>query len=244
MELFPAIDILDNKVVRLAKGNYEAVTVYHDNALEQARMFEAEGARWLHVVDLEGARSGKPTQLDTIAAIVSHTNLKVEAGGGVRRLENIAMLEEIGVSRVVLGTGLVRDPAFTTAAITQYGSLICAGVDVLKGEVAVQGWKEQTGTSAQGLIKSLKKRGLAHLVYTDISRDGMQTGIDTKAYQDIANQAGFAVTASGGVSTLDDIRALAALGKEVIEAIIVGRALYERSFTVSQALAVLEEYAK
>jgi len=239
LELFPAIDILDNKVVRLKRGQYDAVTVYNDSPLEQARMFAAEGASWVHVVDLEGARSGTPTQFDTIASIVQATGLKLEVGGGVRRLEDIERLVEAGASRVVLGTGLARDPEFSAEAARRFGALLCAGVDALNGEAAVQGWQEGSGQSAEDLTRSLKERGFTHLVYTDISRDGMQTGIDAEAYQRIAAQAGFPVTASGGISTLDDIHALAELGNEVIEAIIVGRAIYEESFTVAQALEVL-----
>jgi len=242
MELFPAIDILDKKVVRLKQGKYDAVTVYNESPLEQARVFAGEGASWVHIVDLEGARSGVPTELETIAQIVEATDLKVEVGGGVRTLEHIARLAEAGVSRVVLGTGLAREPQFAREAISTYGDLICAGVDAIEGEAAVQGWQERSGQSAEQLIRSLKEFGIAHLVYTDISRDGMQTGIDAEAYRRIAAAAGFAVTASGGISTLEDIRQLTALGSEVIEAIIVGRALYERQFTVAEAITVLEEH--
>lgn len=243
MDLFPAIDILDNKVVRLRKGDYSAVTVYNESPVEQARKFAGEGARWIHIVDLEGAQSGVPTQLDTIASIIQTTGLKVEVGGGVRSLETIDLLAQAGASRVVLGTGLARDPEFAAVAVERYGELLCAGVDALDGEAAVAGWQESSGQSAELLIGGLKSRGLTHLVYTDISRDGMQTGIDAFAYRHIAGLAGFPVTASGGISTLDDIRALAELGDGIIEAIIVGRALYEQSFSVAQALTVLEEYA-
>lgn len=243
MELFPAIDILDNKVVRLRRGDYKTATIYNDSPLEQARRFAAEGASWVHIVDLEGARSGMPTQMGVIAAIVEATGLKVEVGGGVRNMEHLARLEEAGVSRIVLGTGLIRDPELAREAIARYGTLICAGVDALDGQAAVQGWQEGSGQGAEQLFASLARRGFEHLVYTDISRDGMQTGIDAQAYRHIAALTGFPVTASGGISTLDDIRALAALGDTVIEAIIVGRALYEQSFTVREALSVLEEYA-
>ena len=243
MELFPAIDILDNKVVRLARGRYDAVTVYNDSPLEQAREFAGQGASWVHIVDLEGARSGILTQLDTVRAIVQATKLKVEVGGGVRSLGDIEQLAEAGASRIVLGTGLARDPEFSEEAVRRYGSLLCAGVDDRGGEVAVEGWQEGSGQNANQLVLSLKNRGYSHLVYTDINRDGMQTGIDAAAYERIAAQARFAVTASGGISTLEDIHALAKLGSGVIEAIIVGRAIYEQSFTVAQALAVIKSYS-
>ncbi|MDR1089170.1 MAG: 1-(5-phosphoribosyl)-5-[(5-phosphoribosylamino)methylideneamino] imidazole-4-carboxamide isomerase [Coriobacteriales bacterium] len=241
MKLLPAIDILDNRVVRLKRGNYEAVTVYRVSPLEQAREFAAAGATWVHVVDLEGARSGVPCQLDTIAAIREATGLSIEAGGGVRTLEHIRCLSEAGVSRIVLGTALVRDRALASEAVTRYGSLIAAGVDARDGEAAVEGWQEGSGLGARQLVCSLGERGFSHLVYTDISRDGMQTGIDAEAYRRIAGLAGFAVTASGGISTLDDIRSLARLGSSVVEGIIVGRALYEQSFTVEEALRVVAE---
>jgi len=242
LELFAAIDILDNKVVRLAQGKYDAVTVYHDSPLEQAREFASQGASWVHIVDLEGARSGVLTQLDTVASIARETQLKVEVGGGVRTLNDIEQLARAGASRIVLGTGLARDPEFSAEAVRRYGALLCAGVDALNGEVAVEGWQEGSGQSADQLVLSLKNRGFMHLVYTDINKDGMQTGIDAAAYQRIAASAGFAVTASGGISSLEDIHALARLGSTVIEAIIVGRAIYEQSFTVAQALAVIESY--
>lgn len=240
MELFPAIDILDNKVVRLKKGDYNAVTIYNESALEQAREFAAVGARWLHIVDLEGARSGVPTQLDAIRHIVQATGLKVEVGGGVRTIESIEKLEDAGVSRVVMGTKLVGNPEFLTEALERFGDLLCAGVDAIDGEVAIQGWQERSGQSAEQVIGNMSALGLRHLVYTDINRDGMQVGIDSTAYERIAQVAGYPVTASGGISTLDDIKALASLGDNTIEAIIVGRALYERAFTVSEALTVLE----
>jgi phosphoribosylformimino-5-aminoimidazole carboxamide ribotide isomerase len=239
VELFCAIDILDNKVVRLARGDYHAVSVYNDDPVVQAQEFAAAGARWLHVVDLEGARSGVPTQLTTISAIGKATGLKLEVGGGVRCLLHISRLLDAGASRVVLGTGMVRDPYFAYEAVKRYGELICAGVDARDGEAAVEGWQQASGYSAEQIIRHLKDRGLRHLVYTDINRDGMQTGLDTQAYQHIARCAGFPVTASGGVSTLDDIKALAHLGSEVVEAVIVGRALYEGAFTVGEALEAI-----
>lgn len=243
MELFPAIDILDNKVVRLSKGDYNASTEYHESPLEQAHEFARQGAKWLHIVDLEGARSGTPTQQATIAAIVKDTGLCVEVGGGIRCLEHIESLKQAGVSRVVLGTSLVTNPDFADEALKRYGSLICAGVDARNNEIAIAGWLEGSGQSAEDFIATLKQRGAAHLVYTDINRDGMQTGIDAGAYEHIARCAGFPVTASGGIASLSDIHHLAALGDTVIEAIIVGRALYEGAFTVTEALTVLEEHA-
>jgi phosphoribosylformimino-5-aminoimidazole carboxamide ribotide isomerase len=241
MELFPAIDILDNKVVRLKRGDYNAVTVYNDDPVEQARRFVDAGATWVHIVDLDGARSGVPTQMAMVEAIINATGLKAEVGGGVRCLMHVSRMLDAGASRVVLGTGLVKDPYFSYEAIKRYGDYICAGVDALDGEAAIEGWQQGSGYTSEQIIKHLKPRGLRHLVYTDISRDGLQTGIDEQAYKTIAGYAGFPVTASGGISTLDDIRALAALGDDVVEAAIVGRAIYEKSFTVEQALEAIAE---
>jgi phosphoribosylformimino-5-aminoimidazole carboxamide ribotide isomerase len=237
--LLPAIDLLGGKVVRLARGDYDAVTVYNDDPVEQAQRFRDEGAEWLHVVDLDGARTGTPSNSSFIEAIIAATGLKVEVGGGVRTLESIKRLAAAGASRVVIGTQLARDPAFAREAVERFGDLICAGVDARSGEVAIEGWREGSGLPAIELVAELKDWGICHLVYTDIARDGMQTGIDAAVYDQLARAAGFPVTASGGISTLDDLRALAALGDDLIEGAIAGRALYEHSFTVSEATSLL-----
>ena len=153
MYLLPAIDILGGKAVRLAKGDYSRVTVYHDDPAAQAQLFEEQGATWLHVVDLDGARSGTPENIAIIERILKKTLLKVEVGGGVRSLDTIARLADAGVSRVVLGTSLVADPAFAEAAIAQYGKLLCAGIDAKGGEVAVAGWREGAGVAAEELAR-------------------------------------------------------------------------------------------
>jgi phosphoribosylformimino-5-aminoimidazole carboxamide ribotide isomerase len=241
MYLLPAIDLLEGKAVRLARGDYAAVTVYNEDPVEQARAFKEAGAAWLHVVDLDGARSGVPTNSALIERIIAATGLAVEVGGGVRSLEAIERLEQAGASRVVIGTKLATDPDFARAALGRFGGLICAGVDARGGEVAIEGWRAGSGILAAKLIEELKAWGVCHLVYTDIARDGMQTGIDTAAYGRMAESAGFPVTASGGISTLADLRALKALGDSAIEGAITGRALYEGAFTVEEALAALRD---
>jgi phosphoribosylformimino-5-aminoimidazole carboxamide ribotide isomerase len=238
--LLPAIDILGGKAVRLAKGDYNAVTVYNDDPVDQARLFKGQGASWIHVVDLDGARTGLPANAEIVERIIAATGLKIEVGGGIRSLAAVERFAMAGASRIVLGTKLVTDPAFAREAVATFGDLICAGVDAHDGEVAVEGWREGSGVPAAELIAELKGWGIRHLVYTDIARDGMQTGIDAAAYGHIARQAGFPVTASGGISTLDDLRALAALGDALVEGAIAGRALYENSFTVAQAIELLE----
>jgi phosphoribosylformimino-5-aminoimidazole carboxamide ribotide isomerase len=240
MQLLFAIDLLGGRVVRLARGAFDAVTVYNEDPVAQACGFRDEGAEWLHVVDLDGARTGMPANYEVIAALIAASGLKVEVGGGVRSLEALERLVEAGASRVVLGTRLITDPAFAQEAVCRYGDVICAGVDARLGKVAIEGWREGTGVTASELVGELKSWGIRHLVYTDIARDGMQTGIDAAAYERMARRAGFPIIASGGVSTLDDLRALAALGDETVEGAIIGRAIYEGSFTVAEALELLK----
>ena len=237
MELLPAIDILDGKAVRLAKGDYAAVTVYNENPVEQAKLFESQGVRWLHVVDLDGARTGMPANAAVIEAILAQTGLKVEAGGGIRSLQAIERLVQAGASRVVLGTALVDNPQFAADALERYGSMLVAGIDAKQGEVAVEGWCEGSGIAASELIASMGAQGFRHLVYTDIARDGMQTGIDAQHYVQAAQLFGSPVIASGGVANLDDIVALSQVA-EYIEGVIAGRAVYEGSLDISAALEI------
>ena len=237
MYLLPAIDILGGKAVRLAKGDYNRVTVYNDDPVEQARAFEDAGATWLHMVDLDAAKSGNPDNIDVVERILKATGLKVEIGGGIRNLEVIGRLVEAGASRLVLGTALVRDPEFAQAAIERYGDALAAGIDAKSGEVAVAGWTEESGITALDLAARMADMGYRHLVYTDIARDGMQTGIDEQAYVRMAEAFGHPVIASGGVANIDDIHRLAAVS-ESIEGVIAGRAIYEGTLDLKEAIAV------
>lgn len=240
MDLLPAIDILDGKAVRLAKGDYNAVTVYNNDPAAQAQYFEELGARWIHVVDLDGARSGVPSNIDVIEKILSRTLLKVEVGGGIRSLETIKRLYEAGVSRVVLGTSLVSNPEFAREALALYPDMLVAGIDAKNGEVAVEGWREGAGVPAEELIAEVAQLGFKHLVYTDISRDGMQTGIDAQRYVHISKIFGNPVIASGGVANINDIDNLAQVAKH-IEGVIAGRAVYEKTLDVELALKRCEQ---
>ena len=235
MHLLPAIDILDGKAVRLAKGDYARVTVYNDDPVAQAQAFEDAGAEWLHVVDLDGARSGRPENVGVIERILARTPLKVEVGGGVRSLATVERLAEAGVSRIVLGTALVSDPAFAEAAIARFGDLLAAGIDARGGEVAVAGWREGAGVAADELARHVAELGFRHLVYIDIARDGMQVGIDPAAYVAMAQAFGHPVVASGGVAGIADIERLAAVA-ESIEGVIAGRAVYEGALDVAEAV--------
>lgn len=241
MILVPAIDILDGKVVRLKKGDYNRVTVYSDDPVAKAREFEEAGAKRIHIVDLDGARDGAPTNIDVISQIARSTGMSVEVGGGIRTMETLERYLDSGAARLVLGSSLITDPAFAREAARLYADHIVAGIDAKDGMVAIEGWKEGTDTPVAELVAELKDFGIHELVYTDIARDGMQTGVDAQAYGRLARVAGFPITASGGISSLDDIRSLGALPAPGIDGVIAGRAIYEGAFTVAEGVRVAEE---
>lgn len=237
MYLLPAIDILGGKAVRLAKGDYEQATVYNDDPVAQARAFVEAGAEWVHVVDLDGARSGEPQNIAIVERIVRETSLKVEIGGGVRSLETLQRLVDAGAARVVLGTALVNNPELAEAAVKLVGGdRLTAGIDAKDGEVAVSGWLEGSGVAATELARAMAQVGFRHVVYTDIARDGMQTGIDPAAYVRMAEAFGHPVIASGGVASVADIERLAPVASS-IEGVITGRAIYEGALTVQDGVA-------
>lgn len=237
MYMLPAIDILDGKAVRLAKGDYSQVTVYRESPVDQAKEFEQQGAVWLHVVDLDGARSGQSVNIGCVRDILNCTGLKVEVGGGIRSMDVLERLADAGAHRMVLGTALVRDPEFAQQAVEAFGDHVACGIDARDGQMAVEGWTEGSGIDAMELAAHLSSLGYRHMVYTDIARDGMQTGIDEQAYVAMASAFGHPVIASGGVAGIDDIRRLAGVS-DSIEGVIAGRALYEGSLDLADALAV------
>lgn len=244
MILFPAIDLIDGKVVRLERGDRSRMTVYSDDPVAMARSFADAGARWVHVVDLSAAfgedEPARAANLRAIRAICGIEGLSVDAGGGVRSLARIDELAAAGAARIALGTVLVTEPGFAEVAARGFGELLVADIAARDGQVKVNGWRDGAQREALDLVAELAALGFKHLVFTDIARDGMQTGIDVDAYRAIARTAGFPVVASGGISTLDDIRRLAAAGDGVIEGAITGRALYEGSFALEDALAAAE----
>lgn len=235
MQIFPAIDILGGKAVRLRQGRYDQVTVYNDDPVEQARIWASGGAEWLHVVDLDGARDGVPANIEVVARIVKKAHVPVQTGGGIRSMETLDRLYDAGVTRTVLGTSLVTDPDFVARAAAKYAGIV-AGVDARDGKVAIEGWRQGTEREVIELIEELAALGVQRVVYTDISRDGMQTGVSAQAYRDLAERSPMRIIASGGITGLDDIRALAAIGRRV-EGAIVGTALYEQLFTLPDAIA-------
>lgn len=242
MILFPAIDLIAGQVVRLRQGDRSQMDVYATDPVAVARDFAARGARWIHVVDLSATFGEDEDALSKNAAAIRgicHVEgISVDTGGGVRDMAAIERLAEAGAKRIALGTALVRDPAFAREAAERYGDLLVADVAAKGGQVRVNGWREGEALAADELVARLSALGYRHLVFTDVARDGMQTGIDADAYRHIAEVAGFPVVASGGIATLDDVRLLAALGPDVIEGAITGRALYEGSLDLCEALAV------
>ena len=244
MILFPAIDLVGGRVVRLANGERSRMDVYSDDPAAVAESFREAGARWVHVVDLsaaleedEAARSANDAAIREICAV---GGISVDAGGGVRSMASVERLVGLGVRRVAIGTALVRDAVFARDAAREFGELVVADVAARGGEVRVNGWREGAALSADELVARLADLGYRHLVFTDVSRDGMRCGVDAEAYRHVAAVAGFPVVASGGIASLDDLRALAALGEGVIEGAITGRALYEGEFSLEDALAACE----
>lgn len=237
MYLLPAIDILDGKAVRLARGDYDQVTVYNDDPALQAQLFEEDGASWIHVVDLDGARSGEADNIEVVERILKRTKLHVEVGGGIRSLETARRILDTGADRVIFGTALVKDPDLAQAAIEEFGAdSVVAGIDAKDGDVKVEGWVQGAEISALELASKMAALGYEHLVYTDIVRDGMRAGIAPAAYVEMYQAFDNPVIASGGIAKLADIRDLAKVS-ESIEGVIVGRALYEGEFTVADGVA-------
>ncbi len=240
MILFPAIDLIAGQVVRLKRGDRRHVDVYSTDPVAVAEDFAARGASWIHVVDLsatfEEDEDACAANAAAIRAICKVPGISVDTGGGVRDIAAVDRLVHAGAKRIAIGTALVRDPEFAERAAAEFGELVVADVAAKDGQVRVNGWREGEALRADELVARLTGLGFRHLVFTDIARDGMQTGIDASAYVHMAQVAGFPVVASGGIATLGDLRALAALGDDVIEGAITGRALYEGAFTLEDAL--------
>jgi phosphoribosylformimino-5-aminoimidazole carboxamide ribotide isomerase len=247
-DLYPAIDLRAGRAVRLLRGDYAAETVYSDDPVAIARGFEAAGARWIHVVDLDAARSGEAGNLEFVAAIARSVRCEVETGGGVRSVEAAERLIDAGVARVVIGTAAVERPELVTELAGRYPGRVAVGLDARGRQVAVKGWTETTGADLVDLAKRFEGEGVAALIVTEIGRDGTMAGPDLDQLRAVLEATAIDVIASGGVGTLDDIRALAGLtggsanpnrGNRSLAGIIVGRAIYEGRFSVEEALACL-----
>ncbi len=238
MLLFPAIDLKEGKAVRLLQGRMEESTVYAENPVEVAKDFESQGAEYLHMVDLNGAFSGKPMNDETIRRVIGSVSMKIQVGGGIRTMERITELLELGVERVILGTIAVKKPELVTEAARRYGNRVIVGIDAKNGLVAVQGWAETTEMRAVDLGKAMKAVGIQSVVFTDISRDGMLQGPNIESTVQMAQETGLSVIASGGISTLADLRNLQDEADKgvAIEGAITGKALYSGAFTLREAL--------
>ena len=241
MNLFPAIDLIGGKAVRLIKGDYEQVTVYSDSPVSVAKYFEECGARYIHVVDLEGARDGTLANIDTIKAIIQETSLFVEVGGGIRSMETVGKYIAAGAQRVIIGTAAVTDPDFLREAVGKYGKKIAVGVDIKDGFVAIKGWKETSALACFDFCEQLTALGVDTIICTDISKDGLLAGTNLELYAELSARFNMNITASGGVSTLDDVRRLSEMG---MYGAILGKAIYTGNIDLKEALVASGEAAR
>ena len=235
MYIYPAIDLYDGKAVRLYKGDYAQMTVYSENPAEVAKDFAAAGASHIHLVDLEGAKKGSPANLETISKIIEAANLFVEVGGGIRSLETVEQYLAIGVDRVILGTAAVTDPEFLEAALARYGEKIAVGVDLKDGYVAIKGWTETSGLTAEAFFARMEALGVKTVICTDISRDGAMKGTNRELYRELSGKFAIDLIASGGVSTLEDVQALAEMN---LHGAIIGKAYYIGAIDLKTAIEV------
>ena len=235
MNIFPAIDLYGGKAVRLFKGDYANMTVYSDHPIEVARAFEAAGAHYIHMVDLEGARDGGTPNLAVVAEVARETSLFVEIGGGIRDMATVEAYLAAGVSRVILGTAAVNDPAFLDAAIAAYGDKIAVGADVKDGYIAIKGWLEQSAYTLEAFLSEMQARGVRTVICTDISKDGAMVGTNRELYRTLSAAYQMDIVASGGVSSIEDVRALAEMG---LYGAIIGKAYYTGAIDLSEAISV------
>ena len=235
MLIFPAIDLYDGKAVRLLKGDYAKMTVYSDNPAEFAQDFMSQGATCLHVVDLEGAKDGTTPNLDTIAEIIKSCDLFVEVGGGIRNMQVIEKYISIGVDRVILGTAAVTDEKFLLEAVEKYGEKIAVGVDIKDGFVAIKGWTEKSEYNCFEFCEKMQNIGVKTLICTDISKDGAMKGANHELYRELSERFSIDITASGGVSSIEDVEKLTKLG---IYGAIIGKAYYTNAINLKEAIEV------
>ena len=240
MILYPAIDILDGKAVRLVEGNFEERTVYHDDPLAAAQSWVDAGARFLHVVDLDGARSGEPRSIEHLRRIANETGVPVQYGGGLRSLPAVREALRAGAERVVIGTAAFRDIDFLDSVLGAFGPRVLVSVDVRGGHVATAGWTQTTQMPGTDAIRRLGDRGVASFVYTNVDRDGRLEGPEPEEVRRVAEAVRGRFLYSGGIGSLDHLRALADLRQVNLAGVIVGRALYEDRFTVAQGQAALD----
>ncbi len=243
MIIIPAIDLKDGKCVRLFQGRMEDETVFSEDPLSVAKRWCDEGAQLLHIVDLDGAVEKHPKNLKTIKQIVDHIDIPIQVGGGIRSLDTIKMYLELGVEKIIIGTEAVKNPKLVAKACALFPNQIVVGIDARDGYVAIEGWTESTQTEVEGLAKQFENQGVSAIVFTDIHRDGMRSGVNIDATKRLAEAISIPVIASGGVATLDDINKLVPLYKLGVIGVITGRALYEGSLSLKEATTFLEKNA-
>ena len=241
MLIFPAIDLYDGKAVRLYKGNYAEMTVYSDDPLSVAQDFERKGATYIHMVDLEGAKDGTTPNLSVVRDIAQKTGLRVEIGGGIRSMDTVKTYMDAGAYRVIIGTAAVTDPDFLDRALDAYGERIAVGVDIRDGMVAIKGWTELSSLTCFDFCRTLEEKGVSTVICTDISKDGLLGGTNLSLYAEMAKQFKLNVTASGGVSSTEDVRRLNEMG---LYGAILGKALYTGALDLSEALRITGEVSQ
>ena len=235
MNIFPAIDLVGGKAVRLFKGDYAQMTVYSDDPLSVALDFQAAGAKHIHLVDLEGAKTGIPSNLETIRKIAERTDLFIEVGGGIRNMEIAERYLSIGVDRVILGTAAVNDPAFLEEALAKYADKVAVGVDLKDGFVAIKGWTEKSALSADAFFAKMESLGVKTVICTDISKDGAMQGTNRALYRELSEKYPIDLIASGGVSSMEDIEALRRMD---LYGAIIGKAYYVGAIDLKEAIEV------
>lgn len=235
MLIYPAIDLYDGKAVRLFKGDYQNMTIYSENPIEIARDFEHAGATCIHMVDLEGARDGTTPNLHIVRQVAQETNLFVEIGGGIRSMETVDAYFSAGVDRIILGTAAVNDPEFLHRAVAKYGEKIAVGADVKDGYIAIKGWLEQSALTLDAFLEQMEALGIRNVICTDISRDGAMRGTNLELYRELSRKYKMDITASGGVSTLEDVRQLRRMD---LYGAIIGKAYYTGAIDLKEAIEV------
>lgn len=240
MNIFPAIDLRDGRAVRLLRGDYSKMTVYSDSPERVAADFESQGARYLHVVDLDGAKSGDTPNFEVIKRIISGSGLMVEVGGGIRNAETVKKYIDAGAFRVILGTAAVTDPGFAAAMAAEYGEKIAVGVDIADGYVAIHGWTEKSSETCFDFCGKLEEMGVKTVICTDISKDGAMSGTNLELYRELSQRVGMNIVASGGVTTIGDVIALRDMG---VYGTILGKAIYTGGIDLKAAVAACSEGA-
>jgi phosphoribosylformimino-5-aminoimidazole carboxamide ribotide isomerase len=238
--LFPAIDLKNGEAVRLEQGDMARATVFNTNPAAQAKAFEARGFEWLHLVDLDGAFAGKPVNALAVAQILKAVKIPVQLGGGIRNLATVESWLAEGISRVIIGTAAVREPAFVKEAARKFPGKVAIGIDARGGKVAISGWAEETQLEAAEVAKLFEGAGVAALIYTDVERDGMLQGLNLDSTIALSESVSIPVIASGGFASIEDVKALLSPRAQKLEGAIAGRALYDGRIDPKEALALLK----